>query len=459
MRRLYALIIIGWFCPLAVGDQLVAFTHVTVIDATGRPPQADMTVVVRDGRIASLGKAGQVQVPGETQVVAAAGKFLIPGLWDMHVHTVSPDYFPLYLANGITGVRDMHSFFPDAPLQWRKNIAAGKILGPRMVVAGALVDGDHPFWPGSLVATDEQSGRAAVRTLKAKGVDFIKVYSKLPRAAFLAIADEATKQGLVFAGHVPESVTAAEASDAGQKSMEHLYGILPACSTQETELHKQLAAALAQPDNTAVRAAMRRADSKALGSYSEDKAQALFARFVKNGTWQVPTLTVLRALVSLDDPQFTNDPRTAYMPAYILGMWKAKPPPADALAEMKKVYSKKLDMVRAMHRAGVKMLAGTDVTNPFCFPGFSLHDELALLVKAGLTPLEALQSATRGPAEFLGKQQELGTVEAGKWGDLVLLDADPLQDITNTRKVAGVVIAGKFLPKSELDAMLAKAKR
>jgi imidazolonepropionase-like amidohydrolase len=459
MRWLYALIFISWLCPLAVGHQPVAFTHVTVIDATGRPPQADMTVVVRDGRIARLGKAGQVQVPADAQGVDGAGKFLIPGLWDMHVHTVSPDYFPLYLANGVTGVRDMHSFFPDNPVQWRNDIAAGKILGPRMVVAAALVDGDPPRWPGSLVATDEQSGRAAVRTLKAKGVDFIKVYSKLPRAAFLAIADEATKQGLMFAGHVPESVTAAEASDAGQKSMEHLLGILPACSTQETELRKELAAALAQPDRTDVRAAIRRADSKALDSYSEVKARALFARFVKNGTWQVPTLTVLRASVSLDDPQFTNDPRTAYMPASILGMWKTKPKPADTLAEMKKVYSKKLDLVRAMHGAGVKMLAGTDVTNPFCFPGFSLHDELALLVKAGLTPLEALQSATRGPAEFLGKQQELGTVEAGKRGDLVLLDADPLQDITNTRKIAGVMIAGKFLPKSELDAMLAKAKR
>jgi imidazolonepropionase-like amidohydrolase len=458
MRWFYSLILIGWLCPLAVGDQPVAFTHVTVIDATGRAPQADMTVVVRDGRIASLGKAGQVQVPADAQVVAAAGKFLIPGLWDMHVHTVSPDYFPLYLANGVTGVRDMHSFFPDAPVQWRKDIAAGKILGPRMVVAGALIDGDHPFWPGSLVATDEESGRTAVRTLKAKGVDFIKVYTKLPPAAFLAIAEEATKQGLMFAGHVPESVTAAQASDAGQKSMEHLYGILSACSTHEEELHKELAAALAQPDNAAVRAAMRRAESKALDSYSEDKARALFARFVRNGTWQVPTLTVLRAMSAVDDPQFTNDPRTAYMPAYILGMWKARPP-TDVLAEMKKVYSKKLDLVRAMHRAGVKMLAGTDVTNPFCFPGFSLHDELALLVKAGLTPLEALQSATRGPAEFLGKQQDLGTVEVGKWGDLVLLDADPLEDITNTRKIAGVAIAGKFLPKSELDAMLAKAKR
>jgi imidazolonepropionase-like amidohydrolase len=444
---------------LAVGHQPVALTHVTVIDTTGGPPQADMTVVVRDGRIASVGKAGQVQVPADAQVVAGAGKFLIPGLWDMHVHTASADYFPLYLANGVTGVRDMHSFFPDTPLQWRKDIAAGKILGPRMVVAGALIDGDHPFWPGSLVATDEQSGRAAVQTLKAKGVDFIKVYSKLPRAAFLAIADEATKQGLMFAGHVPESVTAIEASDAGQKSMEHLIGILPACSTREAELHQELAAALAQPDNAAIRAAVRRADSKALDSYSEDKARALFARLVRNGTWQVPTLTVLRALATLNDPQFTNDPRTAYMPAYILGMWKAKPPSADELAEMKKLYSKKVDLVRAMHGAGVKMLAGTDVSNPFCFPGFSLHDELELLVKAGFTPLEALQSATRGPAEFLGKQRDLGTVETGKWADLVLLDADPLADITNTRKIAGVMIAGKFLPKSELDAMLAKAKR
>jgi imidazolonepropionase-like amidohydrolase len=458
MRWLYVLILSGGLCSLAAGERPVAFLQVTVIDGTGRPPQPGMTVVVRDGRITALGKAGQAKAPADAQIVNAAGKFLIPGLWDMHVHTVSPDYFPLYLANGVTGVRDMHSFFPDAPVQWRKDIAAGKIPGPRMVVAAALVDGANPFWPGSLVATDEKSGRAAVTALKAKGADFVKVYSKLPRDAFFAIADESKRQGLPFAGHVPESVTAAEASDAGQKSMEHLYGILVACSTLEEELHKEFAGALAEPDNQEVRAAMRRIEIKALDSYSEDKARALFARLVKNGTWQVPTLTVLRALSSLDDPQFTNDPRSAHMPTYIVTTWKRKLP-AEVMADMKKAYRKKLELVRAMHRAGVKMLAGTDVTNPFCFPGFSLHDELALLVEAGLTPMEALQSATRLPAEFLDRQQELGTVEAGKWADLVLLDADPLKDIKNTCRIAGVVATGKFMPRAELDAMLAKAKK
>jgi imidazolonepropionase-like amidohydrolase len=459
MRWLFALIVLGLRCPIAEGAGPVALAHATVIDVTGRPPQVNMTLIVRDGRIVTLGKADEVDVPSDAQVVNATGKFLIPGLWDVHVHTVSPSYFPLYLANGVTGVRDMHSFLPDTPVQWREDIAAGKTLGPRMVVAGALIDGANPFWPGSFVATDEKSSRAAVTTLKAKRVDFIKVYSRLSRDAFLAIADEAKTQGLTFAGHVPESVTAAEASDAGQKSMEHLEGILIACSTREEELHKELEEALSQPDNTVLRAAMRRVQAKAVDSYSEDKAQALFARFVKNGTWQVPTLTVLHALSSLEDPQFTNDPRTAYMPLYVLPAWKLKPPPADVLADMKKAYSEKVKLVRAMHRAGVRLLAGTDVTNPFCFPGFSLHDELALLVEAGLTPLEALQSATRGPAEFLGKDKDLGTVEVGKWADLVLLDADPLQDITNTRKIAGVMTAGRFLAKNELEAMLAKAKR
>jgi hypothetical protein len=160
MRWLSALIVIGLLYPRVEVDGPVALAHLTVIDATGRPPQVDMTVIVRDGRIVALGKTDHVNVPADAQVSHAAGKFLIPGLWDMHVHTVSPDYFPLYLANGVTGVRDMHSFFPDTPVQWRKDIAAGKTLGPRMVVAGALVDGASPFWPGPLVATDEKSGQA-----------------------------------------------------------------------------------------------------------------------------------------------------------------------------------------------------------------------------------------------------------------------------------------------------------
>lgn len=194
------------------------------------------------------------------------------------------------------------------------------------------------------------------------------------------------------------------------------------------------------------------------GGFSDKRARALYARFVRNGTWQVPTLTVLRGMASLDDPQFTADPRLKYLPPVFRSWWSQKPTP-EAAAAMKGLYRRSAGLVRAMHRAGVPFLAGTDTPNPFVFPGFSLHDELALLVgEGGFTPLEALQAATRDPARFLGREKDLGTVEPGKLADLVLLDADPLADIHNTTRIAAVVANGRLLPRDRLDRMLAEVE-
>jgi imidazolonepropionase-like amidohydrolase len=432
----------------------LVFTHVTVIDATGAPAQPDRTVVITGNRITALGKTGQVALPPDARTVDGTGQFLVPGLWDMHVHIAGQSYLPLFLANGVTGVREMHAFFPDAILQMRQQVREGKLLGPRLIAAGALVDGEKPFWPGSLTARNAEEGRQAVQSLQKRGADFIKVYSKLPRPAYLAIAEEAKKVGLPFVGHVPEAVSAAEASDAGQKSFEHLYGIMLACSTDEEKLRKEELDTMTKLDNPAIRTLMGRTQVKSLDSYSDAKARALFNRFVKNGTWQTPTLTVLRALASLDDEKFTQDSRVRYMPLYIRSGWKPNLPPA-ALANLKRTYKQALRLVTAMYRTGVPFLAGTDVTNPYCFPGFSLHDELALLVEESkFTPMDALQCATRNPAKFLGLEKELGTVEKGKLADLLLLDANPLDNIKNTRKIAAVVVNGKLLTKAELQKML-----
>jgi len=437
----------------------LAITHVTVIDGTGAAAQPDMTVVIDRGRISALGKSTAISLPQGAETIDGAGKFLIPGLWDMHVHIVGLSYLPLFLANGVTGVREMHAFFPASTLKMRKDIQEGKTLGPRIVAAGALIDGAKPFWPGSLTATNEEEGRKAVQSLKKSGADFIKVYTKLPRPAYLAIADEAKKVGLPFAGHVPESISAGEASDLGQKSMEHLVGILLACSADEENLRKQELESMEKLDNQAVRGLLGRIQVRALDSYSEDKARALFARFAKNGTWQDPTLTVLRSLASRDDEEFANDPRLKYMPAFIVSGWNPKTGTfkisAEGVANLKRTYKNASRLVKAMHEAGVPFLAGTDVTTPYCFPGFSLHDGLALLVnECKFTPMEALQCATRNPAKFLGKEKELGTVEQGKNADLVLLEANPLADIRNTTKIAAVVAAGRLLRKAELERML-----
>jgi imidazolonepropionase-like amidohydrolase len=386
----------------------------------------------------------------------------------MHAHIAATgragaqQLLALFLANGVTGVREMHAYFADMIFGLRKDIEAGKLSGPRIVAAGAMIDGPNPTAGGALVAADAEQGRAAVRSLKKRGADFIKVHSKLPREAYFAIADEAKKQGLPFAGHVPESVSGGEAADAGQKSIEHLTGLWISCSTAEQTLRKETTDALrSSPPGDLV--PLIRVWLKPLDSYSEPKAQVLYQRFVKNHTWQTPTLVLARALSSLDDPHFTTDPRVKYMPAFVRSFWDLKSPQNQTLvkymAGLKRSYKRSVEEVGKMHRAGVEILEGTDTPFPFCFPGFSVHDELTLLVEAGLTPMEALQSATRNPAHYLGRLADLGTVEKGKLADLVLLDADPLAEIKNTQHIAAVIVRGKLLRQDTLRKMLADLKQ
>jgi imidazolonepropionase-like amidohydrolase len=441
--------------------KLLALTHVTVIDATGAPAKSDMTVVITGDRITEVGASLKVRVPNGAQVVDATGKFLIPGLWDMHVHWYLKDYLSLFIANGVTGARLMWGM--PVHQQWRRDIENGTLTGPRLVIASPIVDGPNPVWPGSVSVSSDAEARQAVVKAKQEGADFIKVYSRLTREGFLAIADEAKKQGIPFAGHIPQSVTVAEASDAGQKSVEHLTNIFAACSSREEEIRKESDAAVANlgPGQMPSPVNIRKLTRSMLETYSPEKAAALFARFKKNHTWQCPTLTVLRTTASLDDPNFLSDPRLKYMPPATRTQWdptkdfRFKNRTADDFELARLVFKKQVEIVGAMRRAGVEILAGTDVLNPYCFPGFSLHDELVLLVSAGLTPMEALQTATLNPARFLGKENEFGSVEKSKLANLVLLDANPLEDIRNTQKIHAVVTGGKLLPKSELQRMLA----
>jgi len=432
--------------------ETLVFTHVTVIDCTGAPAQSDMTVVVRGERIVALAQTGELAVPQNAQVIDATGKFLIPGLWDMHVHLwIGKRYLPLFTANGITGVRVMWGR-PEYH-KWRKEIAAGQIIGPRMVIASPIVGhGPYHFPEGD----EEEEGRKIVRKVKKEGADFIKVYNYIPRDAYFAIADEAKKQGIHFAGHVPYSVSAVEASDAGQQSIEHGHGVLPACSNREEECRNKFVEAWP----------LRGIRMKLLANldYDEKKAAAFFAHLVKNNTWVCPTTLVLSEASYRDEEDLINDPRFEYMPAYSKSGWNPKNntmvalATGDGRADCQKLFQKKLDIIGAMNLAGVRLLAGTDALAPYCFPGFGLHDELVLLVRAGLSPMEALRTATYNPAKFFDTLDSMGTIEQGKIADLVLLEANPLQDIRNTQKIAAVVTGGKIYEKKSLQDMFAQVK-
>jgi hypothetical protein len=351
---------------------------------------------------------------------------------------------PLFVANGITGVRDMGSEL-EVVRQWRSDIAAGKLLGPRMFIAGPMLDGPTPRFPSSAPVANAADGRKVVDYLKAQGVDFIKIQSLIPRDGYFGAADEAKKIGITFVGHVPDAIRASEASNAGQKSIEHFTGIFEGCSTIEDQLIK---------------------GPKTLGqnvrTYDPEKARALIALMARNQTWQVPTLVWERGQWLVDDIDLSHDPLTKYAPA----AWKNRTWPmfvsaimkdmdTDPLPVRKRFVQMELDMTLAMFRAGVPFMAGTDTAaGVHIFPGFSLHQELALFVKAGLTPMQALQTATRNPAQFMGRLADMGTVEKNKVADLVLLDANPLQDIGNTRKIRAVVLAGRYFSRADLDKML-----
>lgn len=452
--------------PNPSASQTLVLTHVTVIDATGAAPRPDMNVVVSSGRISEIGRAANLHVPQNAQVIDGSGKFLIPGLWDMHVHWADAEYLPLFLANGITGMRIMWG--EPRHHEWRRAGDAGQLLVPHMLIASTIIDGPKPFWPSSVRVSSEAEARQAVIQAKQQGADFVKVYTFLPRAEYLAIVDEAQKQSIPFAGHLPKSVSAEEASRAGQKSFEHLTGMLAACSSHSDEFFTAGQADLA--DDLAGKPtfwgnhfkSMRQSE---IDSYSPEKASALFAVFKKNGTWQCPTLTLLRSIAYVDDPSFTNDSRVKYMPQWARRQWVPAhamylygPRSPEDFAFAKKEFQKQLELVGAMQKAGVGILAGTDTSNPFCMPGFSLHDELKLLVNAGLTPMQALQAATLNAARFLGREKDLGTIEKGKIADLVLLDANPLDDIANTTKIASVIYGGQLFPRAALDQMLSQVE-
>ena len=454
---------------LPLAPAAFAIAHVTVIDTAGGPAQPDQTVVVSNARIIAV--ARNASIPEGATVVDGSGKFLIPGLWDMHVHSLNAEwietFFPLFVANGVTGVRDMARPLADFRRlrdQWRAEIADGTRVGPRVVAAGPSIDGPRQIFPYLSVATASEA-REAVRTLRGEGVDFIKVYTGLPRDAYFAVADEAARQGLAFVGHTPNGVSAMEASDAGQRSFEHLFGVLLACSHDEEALRRAAVAAMTEPQGPNSNEAHWAAERDSVAGYDAAKANALFSRFAKNGSWQVPTLVILRQNASDADPLFEQDDRLRYVTPDRRAQWaqqsaasRRNPARGDAAAR-KRVFQKQVEVVRLMNRAGVPLLAGTDTPGNYSVPGFALHDELELLVGAGLTPLEALQTATLNPAKLLKMDDRLGTIQTGKIADLVLLEGNPLDSIANTRKIAAVVANGRLLSSAALKQTLADVER
>jgi imidazolonepropionase-like amidohydrolase len=397
------------FPAAAQKDNSLAITHVTVIDCTGAAAKPNSSVLVRGGLISEVGPSETVKIPTGARTIDANGKFLIPGLWDMHGHLTdaTEDAFPLLIMNGVTGVRDLGGDLAEID-RWRSEIENGTRVGPHIIRAGPFVDGPKQGVSHRLTVRTPEEARQAVHTLKAKGVDFIKVHNALPPDAFFALMDEARKEHIPVAVHLPQGVSSAEASDAGVASLEHVE------TMNESALWRKGATAKT----------VEQAVDENLGPAGLE----LFQRFVKNGTWYVPTLV-------------------AYERGFVL--WSNDP---ESLKPRMNVQAKQIELVAMMHKAGVQIMAGSDFSDWGMVPGIDLHNELALLVEAGFTPLEALQAATLNPAKFLGKTETFGTIQVGRAADLVLLDMNPLEDISHTRKINAVVLGGKFFPLASIRA-------
>ena len=386
-------------------------------------------MTIRGNTIAGVVQNGAP--PAGAQIVDGQGRFLIPGLWDMHAHmeATGESSLQLYVANGVTGIRDMGSAL-DFILNLRDATSSGRTVGPRIVAAGPILDDAPADWPFRMRVKTPDEGRAAVQLLKRRGVDLIKVHNYTPRDVFFAIVDEARRQKLPVAGHVPLKVTIQEGVDAGMVSIEHF--------SEDGRVWKACSGG---------------------SEYRPDACRPFFEMLARRRVWQTPTLLALAELpvigtpassISRDEMAYANK-RLLEMHAGNQSFFVKQPEIVGILkhtAEVGKVVT------RDMAAAGVGLLAGCDAM----IPGFCVHDELARMVAGGLTPLAALQTATVNPVRYLGRESTLGTVAAGQQADVVLLDANPLEDIGNVRRIRAVITAGRFFDRTALDQLLARAK-
>lgn len=408
----------------------VVIRDVTVVDVVAGTLRPQTSVISVGGRIAQVAPTATTAVPPGAQVIDGRGRFLIPGLWDMHSHSLwsleaMQTFLPVYVAQGVTGIRDMGGTLP-VLAALRDSVRRDDPAWPRVIAAGPILDGPMPVHADvSFPVADPASATAAVDALKQAGVDVIKVYTLLPREAYLATLAAARRAGLAVVGHVPAAVTPEQAARAGQRSIEHLRDeIEPFCS----------------PEAVA-------------------ECTALASVFRAESTWQVPTLVALRPKAFFDDPAIITDARLRYVPSSLRAEWVAERQArldrgGGYLASKRARFADEVWLTGFLAQQQVPLLAGSDAGTAFSYPGFSLHDELALLVEAGLTPLEALRTATLGPAEYLAARDSMGAIAVGQVADMVLLRSNPLASIAATREIDAVILRGRAFGRADLAEVL-----
>lgn len=430
---------------------IIAIERVAVVDVARGEIVTPRTVLIVDGRVTAIGEPGTMEIPPAAVRVEGRGRYVMPGLVDMHVHLFNnashraPNEwaFSLFVANGVTGVREMWTE-PAAMAvvdRWRTKVARGELVAPRVLSAGAAVG-----------AESVEAARRQVREAKAAGADFLKIFSEVRESQWRAILEEARALHMPVCGHIPGEVTLLDAATAGQRSNEHLTQVYEACSTREKQL---VGARNGMPGRKIVE--LRDAqEQEALESFDQLVCDRTAAALAKTDQVQVPTLVLPYFEARGSRTNFRDDPRWRYLRSDEKARWerifKEHPDGDEKLAGRRWEISRKI--VKTLHAAGVRILAGTDAPMPLVYPGFALHKELELLVKAGFSPADALRAATIWPAEFLGLSDSSGSIAVGKRADLVLLDDNPLADIRYTQRIRAVVLDGRLLRRADLDALL-----
>ncbi len=445
----------------AASDTLL--TNVTLVDVETGTLAAGQSVLIIGNGIAEIGTT--ISVPVGTPELDAKGAYLIPGLWDSHVHIFSsatePDSaLPLYLINGVTGIRDMGALWPiSEQLALQARIATGETLGPRLVLSGAWVDASPGSWPGMFLADTPEAARAVVARIAAEGWAAVKAYSMLDEPTYLALANAADDAGLPFVGHIPERVALSTAIAAGQEGMEHFGRITMACATGENRMLEDVRRVMAEgADQAGIFAVMAGQNRIILETWDQPLCDRVLAQIADARMHVSPTLVV--ADFYTGNWPAPDAPRMRMLPTEVREAWGR---PDFRLAAM-------TDEVRALanesialdhrtvlmaHKAGVPILAASDASfaNPYLFHGFSLLDELDLYVDIGLTPREALYTATVAPPRFFGLADQDGTITPGRRADLVLTDANPLEDLATLRRPRAVIAGGRVLERQALDDM------
>ncbi|OUS01043.1 hypothetical protein A9Q86_09880 [Flavobacteriales bacterium 33_180_T64] len=417
----------------------------------------EQSLLIKNGVIIEIGDYEAFQVPKNTYIIDGKGKYAIPGLWDMHAHVnsiLAPHFsFPLYISNGVTHIRDMggHAEFT-LKKEWRAQIEANTLLGPRLEGIGSTFVSN---------LTSVEHTNAIINSFSGEMNDFVKTYNGILPKYYFQLLDEAEKKSISILGHRPRAVSAIEASKAGHKSFEHARLFLFECYSGSEELRAKYLTRYKGEFNEGGALDNTTALRDMIDNHSESMFEDLVNEMVKNNTWFCPTHLTRKMDAYADNEAYLNDPRLKYINAIerrnwigdTKGMINMDPTPEGRKTYMD-FYKKGLELTGKAHKAGVKILAGTDANDTFCFPGFSIHDELLELVKAGLKPSEALKSATIHPASYFNLSHKYGTLEIGKVADIIILEKNPLSNIANTKKINMIIDGRHVYSRSNLDEIL-----